>query len=418
MEEIHDMREKTKKRSNNFRILYWYECRKILGKKLVWFSLLAGIAIMTIGLLSPLFGGYYIDGKYMGTTYEMYLADRDYAKELSGRKIDQTLLEETMAAYKSIPYTPEIHYTATEEYQKIARPYSEIFNFVRQTSGIQTSELILSWQPDEKDLYAKRQIWLMSLWKDLGLSQGEMDFWRAREEQVETPYVYEEHGGYSTMFSFAPTVGFVVLMLTAICLSGIFTEEHTRKTDQLVLCSPLGKTTLYQAKIAAGISFAAFVTVLFSALIWIGTICLYGMEGFQAALQFLYAQSSAPVTCGQAVLITYGIIMITAIITSVFVMVLSELLQNNIATLAISSGLLMLSMAVVVPEQYRVLAQIWTWLPWSFFEPWNVFGSYTVSLLGHYFTPWQAVPVIYLVSAAAIAAVGKPVYQRYQVSGR
>lgn len=27
------------------------------------------------------------------------------------------------------------------------------------------------------------------------------------------------------------TFGFFVLMLTAVCLSGIFTDEHTRKTD-------------------------------------------------------------------------------------------------------------------------------------------------------------------------------------------
>lgn len=107
-----------------------------------------------------------------------------------------------------------------------------------------------------------------------------------------------------------------------------------------------------------------------------------------------------------------------AIVTSIFVMVLSELLRNNIVALAVSTGLLIMEMIVVVPEQYRLLAQIWDWLPWCFLAPWNMFGKYTVSIFGHYFTSWQAVPIIYLVVSIVIAAVGKPIYQRFQVSGR
>lgn len=403
---------------NNFGVLYQYECKKILGKKIVWFSLLAGVVILLLALSAPLFGGYYVDGKYMGTTYEMYLTDRDYARELNGREINQSLLEVTVAAYRQIPETLETHYMATEEYQKHARPYSAIFDFIHQTSGMLPSEIMLSWQPDQDDLYARRKIWLMSLWKNLKLSEGEMDFWKEREEQIRAPYVYEEHGGYRTILSYSPTVGFVVLMLVSVCLSGIFTDEHTRKTDQTILCSPLGKTTLYRAKIAAGISFAAICTILFFLLVLLCTFCLYGTEGFQAAFQFMYAQSSAPVTCGQAILIICGNMVITAIITSIFIMVLSELLQSNVATLAISSGLLILSMIVTVPKQYRVLAQIWNWLPWSFVEPRNVFGVYTISMFGHYFTPWQAVPLIYIVSGIVLAAIGKPFYQHFQVSGR
>lgn len=403
---------------NNFGILYRYELKKLFGKKLVWFSLLAGVIIIALGLSSPFFGGYYIDGKFMGTTYQMYLTDRAYARALNGRTIDQRLLEETVTAYRQIPNNPGMHYTATEEYQKYARPYSEIFNFICHTSDMSTSEVIQSWQPNEEDLYAKRQVWLTSLWEEVRLSKGEMDFWREREAQIKTPFVYEEYGGYESIFSYIPTVGFIVLMLIAICLSGIFTDEHTRKTDQIVLCSPLGKTTLYRAKIAVGISFAAICAILFIVLTLIWTICFYGAEGFQTAFQFMYAQNSDPVTCGQAIVIASGNMILAAMVTSLFVMVLSELLQSNIATLAVSSGLLFLSMMVTVPEQYRVLAQIWQWLPWSFIEPWNMFGLYTISIFGHYFAPWQAVPMIYAASGAAVAAIGKPAYQRFQVSGR
>jgi len=402
----------------HFGVLYRYECKKLLSKKIVWISFSLSILMILISLFAPFLGDYYIDGKFIDTNYNMYQQEKAYARALSGREISQELLEETIAAYRKIPEIPGTHYTATEEYGKYARPYSEIFNFIRNLSGMQTSEMITSWQPDEDDMYARRQTWLASRGEDLGLSKGEMEFWREREEQIKKPYVYEAHEAYHNIISGYQTVGLFQLMLIAICLSGIFSDEHIRKTDQIVLSSPLGKTSLYWAKITVGISFAAISTILLFAFVFFPVICLYGTEGFQAAFQLIYTNSSDPVTCGQAVMIAYGNMLVTAVAVSVFVMVLSELLQSNIGTLAASAGLLLLAMIVSMPEQYRVPAQIWSWLPWSFLAPWNVFGKYTVSVFGHYFTPWQAVPVIYLASGAMLAAIGKPIYQRFQVSGR
>ncbi len=403
---------------NNFGVLYRYECKKLLSRKIVWISFSLCIITIIISLLAPFLGNYYAGGEVVDTNYNMYQTDKRYSEALNGREINRNLLEETIAAYRKIPEVPGQHYTLTDEYQQYARPYSEIFNFIRKTSGMPTSEVMLSWQPSEEDLYAKRRMWLMSLWEDLRLSKRETDFWTGREEQIKTPYVYQEHDGYSSMISSYQTVGLIVLMLIAISLSGIFADEHTRKTDQIVLCSPMGKTRLYWAKITVGISFAVISTILFFAVTFVSTICIYGSGGFQAAFQLILADNSDPITCGQAVIIAYGNMMFAAIITSVFVMVLSELLHSNIATLAISAGLLIVAMIVNVPEQYRMLAQIWDWVPWCFIAPWNVFGQYTISVFGHYLTPWQAVPMIYFASGVIIAAIGKPIYQRFQVSGR
>lgn len=403
---------------NHFSVLFRFECKKLLGKKIVWISFLLLILISIFGLVGPLLGNYYIDGMLIDSNYAMYQTDKKYAEALNGREINQSLLEETITAYRKIPEIPDKHYTATEEYQKYARPYSEIFNFIRKTSAMQTSEVMHSWEPSDDDLSAKRQQYLMSLWKDMRLSTGEMDFWRERESLIKTPYVYEEHSGYQNIISNYQMLGIFVLLFIAICLSGLFTDEHTRKTDQIVLCSPFGKTMLYWAKITAGITFAAISTILLLAFTFVSTICLYGPNGFQAAFQLIFTQNSDPVTCFQAVLIAFGNMVITTVIVSIIVMVLSEMLQSNIAALAISTGFLILPIIVQIPMQYRVLAQIWDWFPWNYLSRQNVFGQYTISVFGHYFTPWQAVPVIYAASSVLIAAIGKPIYQRFQVSGR
>lgn len=162
---------------NNLGVLYRYEYKKLLSKKIVWISFSLCIITIVISLFAPFWGSYYAEGEFVDTNYNMYQIDKQYSEALSGREINQELLEETIAAYRKIPEITGLeNYTLTEEYQQYARPYSEIFNFIRGTTGMQTSEVILSWQPNEDDLYAKRQTWLTSLWEDLGLSKGEMDF--------------------------------------------------------------------------------------------------------------------------------------------------------------------------------------------------------------------------------------------------
>ena len=403
---------------NNFIILYRYEWKKLLDKKIVWITFALCIVIIIVSLSVPFLGSYYVGGEWIDTKLHMYQTDKRYSESLSGRAINQELLEETIDAYRKIPYTKELKYSLTEEYQQYARPYSAIFNFIVGTTNMQASDVILSWQPNEHDLYEKRQQWLNSIWEEFGLSKGEIDFWQERELQITTPVVYEHQEAYNTLLSCYQTIGLFVLLLIAICLSGMFSEEHTRKTDQIILCSSLGKTLVYWIKIMTGISFAVVSTFLLSLFTFIMTICLHGADGFHAIFQLIYPSNSDSISCGQAILIAYGTMIVTAIVTSIVVMVLSELLHSNIATLAISTALLIMAMFVVVPEQYRLLAQLWDWLPWCFLAPWNVFGKYTISIFGHYFTPWQAVPIIYLIASIVIANIGKPIYQRFQVSGR
>lgn len=107
----------------------------------------------TFSLCVPFLGSYYAGGELIDTNLNMYQTDKRYSEALSGREINQELLEETIAAYRKIPYTKELQYSLTEEYQQYARPYSAIFNFIVGATNMQTSDVILSWQPNEDDLY-------------------------------------------------------------------------------------------------------------------------------------------------------------------------------------------------------------------------------------------------------------------------
>ncbi len=122
---------------------------------------------------TPFLGNYYINGQLVDTNYNMYLVDKAYSSELSGREIDQALLEETISAYRKVPTNVE-PYSLTEEYQQYARPYSAIFNFIVQTTPMQVSDVRFTWQPGENDLYMQRQSFLTTLMEGKYLPDGEI----------------------------------------------------------------------------------------------------------------------------------------------------------------------------------------------------------------------------------------------------
>lgn len=341
---------------NNFGILYRYECKKILDKKLVKISFAICLALVMFMGSVKLFGSYVVDGVTVGSTYDEIRKDQAYAQELNGRKIDQETLEEMVEAYRKVPVTRDKHYSGSPEYQKYARPYSEIFNFTIGNTNLAAIDIFEGWVPSEQELYRQRMIRLEENWRNLCLSEDEIDFWREQENKIEKPITFQENETYNQMFLDLQTIGFIVILFLLISLSGVFPDEHSRKTDQLVLSSPMGKKKLYWAKISAGVSYAVVITLVFSVAMAVLIFALYGGDGFNAAFQLLYRSNSDPITCGQALLIAYANVLVVAVLISILVMVLSELLHNSMAAMAISSGLLIASMVVTIPEHYRIIS--------------------------------------------------------------
>ena len=401
---------------NNLGRLYQFELKKLAKRKLLWITALVSLLCIGFTVTSGLFGTYYVEGEPVESHYQIFKTDQVYRKALTGREIDQKLIQETVDAYMQIPMGVE-RYTLPQEYQTYARPYSDIFNLIRYWTWMELQD-IRSWEVDEDTLYMARTELLEKEWQKIPLTESEKEFWRNKETQMPIPFSYHYHEGYEIAMDSFLTIGVVMLFFVAICLSSVFSEEHTRRTDQLMLSSAKGETTAYCAKILAGITISVAAATLMSLTTIILCLSIFGADGFETPMQIYFTTYSYPLAMGEACLIAYGVLIITSILAGVFVMVLSELLHNGVATLAISSGLIILGGMISMPVQYRILAQIWDWSPMAYLSTWNVFDSRTLTLFGQCFTSWQVVPVIYILLSVALAVGGKYIYQRYQVSGR
>jgi len=400
----------------NIGTLYGYELRKILRRKIVWISTAIILIMIFITVISPLLGAYYLDDVKIDTHYHMFQMDKAYEQRLNNRLINQSLLEEMKVGYDKIPSDVQ-HYTDNEEYQTYARPYSAIFNFVRGMTDMTVAEA-MQWTPDEQDMYRRRQVMLEESWKSNSLSQDEKDFWKVQEEKIEWPIRFHYKEGYWRLFASLYTIGLMTLIIITICLSTVFTEEHTKKTDQLILSSKHGRETIYWSKLLAGVSFSLMVSIAFSSIAFIIAFAAFGSEGFSSAFQLMWGEYSYPLSTGEASLISYGMMIIASVITGVFVMALSELLHSSIGTLSLVLGLIILPMFFSMPEQYRVLSQLWSYLPSEFVAIWSIFSPQLIQVWGKYYMAWQVVPVLYIILSGVFALIGKMAYTRYQVNGR
>ena len=208
------------------------------------------------------------------------------------------------------------------------------------------------------------------------------------------------------------------VFVVMLCLAGMFPEEHSQRTDQMLLCCKHGKRMLYSVKMIAGISFAVAISVGSSALAIGSAYLLYGTQGWDAPFYMYLSEYIYPITMGESVLIAYAMALAACVITAVVTMVLSELVHSSLATVSITTAVVVAGMFFNIPGKYRVAAQLWDCLPSRFAMNYKIFNTRMVPVFGGYLQAWQAVPALYLLLGIVFVWIGRLAYDRYQVSGR
>lgn len=408
--------------------LYSYELKKIVNRKLVW--IVGAIIVLLCGFLSfsDLIGStYYFEDKGI-SGYEAMKINRKFARNLNGRKIDDSLLQEMQASFPkengekiirniSMSGTQTAIVTADsqeDEFERGITKYMPIYSYVQMIIEDNNSAL----ETDANGLYLERENSISQNHADQMLTEKETDYWEKKEVQIKTPFTYEYTGGWGNLWEYAYTINYMVLLMLAICLSNVFSVEHLRKTDAIILCSKHGRRDLYIAKILAGTTFGVVTAVLCFGITAISSICIYGADGFHAAVQLAFPLSSWNITVGESVLILLIALVIISILYSITIMVLSEILKNSIAVMAIPVGIMIFTMMLNIPYQFRIASQIYGLLPTNLLIKWKLWDDRLVSVFGKYLTNFQIAPIIYLIITIILFFVGKKVYLKYQIGAR
>lgn len=379
--------------------LYLYEMKKITHRKIVWIVGMIMVLLCVFVSVSDLISTSY-DGEIGG--YERMNIIRQYARSLSGRSIDDALLQEMQDSYKE------------EATDGKVRKYLPIYLFVQDITGDDD----LSQKMDSDELYLERQNSIAQNRADQMLTEKEIGFWKEKELQIKIPITYEYADGWRNLWVYVPTINYMLLLMITICLSSVFSMEHLRKTDAIILCSQYGRRQLYIAKMLAGITFGLVASIVLFGTTAISSIVIYGADGFHAALQSAFPMSSWTMSIGKSVLVLFFTLLIISVLNSVLIMFLSELLKNSVAVMAIPVGIMILTMMIDIPYQFRILSQIYDLLPTNLLMIWGLWDDRLISLVGNYMTNFQIAPIIYAVIVILLFVAGKRVYQKYQIGAR
>lgn len=399
---------------NNFGILYLYELRKIFKRKIVWITLAIMLLLnlfMVIGVpLTTVYSNTMGEDTRQMNGFEYIMRNKEYAMMQDGLKIDDSLLLEVKAAYQRVQ-------TVTGEAGGIAEKreqYREIYQYIRSIMG--NYEAVYSITADV--LYRTRLENIRHDWAEQRLTQGEMEYWAEKESMLETPFVYGYAEGWSKSLEEFLTLNFMLVLIIAVCLSDIFSKEHSRKTDQLILCSRNGKKSLYFSKLAAGMTFGLGAAVFLLVTSILPTLLLYGAEGGGVAVQVYIYPCSRKLTMLQAVLLMSGIFVAAGVFLSIAAMFLSELLENGISVMGIMTGGMFITMMVSIPYRYRVLSQLYELLPTVLLRVWQFCDNRLVSIFGMRLTNFWAAALLWLITGILFIFLGRRSYKNYQVRGR
>ena len=338
--------------------------------------------------------------------------DIDNAKALSGRTLDDSLIKERNDFINGLNLDEMSEREKTYALDRYRLLDYSITFYTLSTNDVDMNNLDLA------SMEKLRQKNLAAAYDGYNLSDKEKKYWQSEEEKIKKPLTLQYAELYETLAT--NDIYRCLLVATfwiAVVISQIFAEEHSRKTDQLILPSRLGRKQVYFAKISAGIVFTFLAVSLLILVQIILDICLLGTDGFNASMLLeIGGWYSKAFTYGQVVLIMLGIYLLSSILTAITAMVLSERFRNNIASISVIVGITFISLFINFSMKFRLISQIWNYLPTKLINPADgLLDLRLVSIGGLNMTSWQFGAILYVILGIVLVIAGKRIYCKYQV---
>ena len=316
-----------------FWALVSFEYRKILGKRSVKIALLLTLFLSVFSIWGTLMGSYYIEGELFESNAEAMKKDRAYARELSGRILDDKLLMEAADAYQTIPDSAAV-YQSTEEYQKNARKYSSIYSLARQvydTPNVRfgAPEMGTLDPARAEQFYEIRELCMTKQIENAPISENAKEIMMQYSAEVKEPWIFSYSDGYTRFMTIMATSGVMAAFVMAICLAPLFAGEYSNHTDQLLLSARYGKGKLIKAKFFTGFSMTGIVTLLVTLQSYVQSMLTFGFDGGNANVQIYDALFPYPLTLKQAALLQSICVFFACMCMSALTMFFSSRMKSD-----------------------------------------------------------------------------------------
>ena len=380
-----------------FWTLVSFEYRKILGKRSVKIALLLTLFLSVFSIWGTLMGSYYIEGELFESNAEAMKKDRAYARELSGRILDDKLLMETADAYQTIPDSAAV-YQSTEEYQKNARKYSSIYSLARQvydTPNVRfgAPEMGTLDPARAEQFYEIRELCMTKQIENAPISENAKEVMMQYSAEVKEPWIFSYSDGYTRFMTIMATSGVMAAFVMAICLAPLFAGEYSNHTDQLLLSARYGKGKLIKAKFFTGFSMTGIVTLLITLQSYVQSMLTFGFDGGNANVQIYDALFPYPLTLKQAALLQSICVFFACMCMSALTMFFSSRMKSAFGVIILSVLLFCVPMFVKV-SAYPLLGHLlFHLMPANMMQYDYIFSMIPYEIAGVVIPPYVMMPV-------------------------
>ena len=380
-----------------FWTLVSFEYRKILGKRSVKIALLLTLFLSVFSIWGTLMGSYYIEGELFESNAEAMKKDRAYARELSGRILDDKLLMEAADAYQTIPDSAAV-YQSTEEYQKNARKYSSIYSLARQvydTPNVRfgAPEMGTLDPARAEQFYEIRELCMTKQIENAPISENAKEVMMQYSAEVKEPWIFSYSDGYTRFMTIMATSGVMAAFVMAICLAPLFAGEYSNHTDQLLLSARYGKGKLIKAKFFTGFSMTGIVTLLITLQSYVQSMLTFGFDGGNANVQIYDALFPYPLTLKQAALLQSICVFFACMCMSALTMLFSSRMKSAFGVIILSVLLLCVPMFVKVSAYPLLGYLLFHLMPANMMQYDYIFSMIPYEIAGVVIPPYVMMPV-------------------------
>lgn len=371
--------------------LYKYELKKLFFAKINMIAMIGSVIILVFLAIS--------------STSENQEVTREESKVLDGRMITGQLFKEIEPGLRKENGRTILE--LTEGYEK----YMPVLNMIMPLTGDDFDFSRL----EGTGFYDIRRQKINQRFEKQGLTKEEIAYWEMLESKVRKPFAYHYHSGPSNLLKSFQALGFFVLLLSAVGLSGVYARETADNINQLLLCSRFGKRELYRIKFAAGITWILTAAALLILALLIPYWLIYGMDGMDEMLQLVKPLSMLPYSIGHMLFICALIFLLAAVLFAAVTMLLSVITQNTLAVTGGLLGYLIIDLFAAVPDRFRLLEAIWSLRPNAILMNTGFVNYRLIYFFGRFLLNYQAALIIYVMVIISALFVGRWKYLRLQV---
>lgn len=231
---------------------------------------------------------------------------------------------------------------------------------------------------------------------------AERAYWTDMEASVPEPVSYGWAGAWDNIVS---CVAFLAFAMLAVCvtLTPVFSAEYQEGTDAVLLATRYGRSRLVAAKVAASLLYATVYFALAAAIVCGVSVSFYGAGGFDLPLQALSIWTPYPLTCGQAALLSVGLMYACTLDVAGLTLLLSSRTRSALAVIVVDVVVVFLT-GMVPSGGSGILEHLLRLFPMGFSNFSTLFTSLTsypvgpvvLDLVGAVTVTWLALAIVAL----------------------